>query len=129
MNGLVEERVGLVVHRVHGVVRDVMERDERGAAQLLRAVALRVRVQAGHLLVLYHAGQLGIEVVERRGATMVCAEDYVRAHRAAELPELGLLLPERLPEWHMRAFAQILEARAPVVRAFAQASVGPTVHY
>ena len=121
VNGLVEQRIGLIVHGVHRVMHDVVERQEWRAAQLLRDVALRVLLHmGGHGLP--HGGQLGVEFLERRGATMVSTEAG-KAARAAELPELRLFVAQCLPEGHMRAVAEILEARAPVVRVLALAEV------
>ena len=92
MDGLVEQRVGLVVDGVHGVVHDVVERQERRAAQLLGVVQVGVLLQRVDHPVGLHRAQPRVDGVERRAAAMVGAE-LGGAAGAGEEPVLGLLLP------------------------------------
>ena len=122
MDGLVEQRIRLVVDGVHGVVHDVVERQERRAAQLLGQVLVGVRLQRVRHRPRLHRAQLRVELVERRAAAMVGAE-LCRAARALEEPVLGLSLPQRLERGDVRTMAQILERRVAVVRVSAVCEV------
>ena len=119
---LVEQSIGLVVHSMHWIMHDVVEGQERPAAQLLRHVLLRVTVLLPRTVLVLQGEELLVDRIEGCLAPMVGAE-LGGAARALEVPVRGLLLAERLPGCAVRPMAQIGERRAAIVRLRALSEV------
>ena len=61
---LVEQSIGLVVHSMHWIMHDVVEGQERPAAQLLRHVLLRVTVLLPRTVLVLQGEELLVDRIE-----------------------------------------------------------------
>lgn len=119
---LVKDDVNLIVHRMHRVEDDVVERQEGAAIEALRVVLVRVLLHLGFALFRIHARELAAHGVKLRHALLLLRKVPLAAV-AVERPLRRLGLPERLPGGHMRTVAERRESNLPVVRFLVEREV------
>ena len=68
---LVKDDVNLIVHRMHRVEDDVVERQEGAAIEALRVVLVRVLLHLGFALFRIHARELAAHGVKLRHALLL----------------------------------------------------------
>lgn len=105
---LVEQSIGLVVHSMHWIMHDVVEGQERPAAQLLRHVLLRVTVLLPRTVLVLQGEELLVDRIEGCLAPMWSVPNSAGQHGHLKYQYAGSFWPSasqaaQCARWHRSA--------------------------